>query len=256
MIEPSVPWLVDGDVAELGPVVAVAMHDTDAGTAFNQLDTLRVGTDGDGLWLGVEGVVEFGSNAFVALIDTDFGAGSGVTASGQLVDDGGLVDALLSNLSFTVTDERLGFDAASVFIGGRYTRPTDLLGDSGVRTWVSPLGELKDLYWSKHAANIDSGNLSRFGIEAVDAGATGETVGGVEVQVPWTSLFAKGLPVDGASLAIVVTVVNEDGTWVSNQTLPSTMMTDAVGADALEISAFVTLTVSGMGEILSGPVVE
>lgn len=256
LVEPSVPWLVDGDVTELGSVVTTAIHDTDAGAAFNQLDTLRVSSDAEGLWIGVEGVVEADANAFVVLIDTDFGVGSGVTTGGQLADDGGVVDALLSNLVFTVLDARLGFDAASVLIHGRYTRPTEMLEDSGVRTWLSPMGELKDFFWSSHASNIDSGNFSRFGIEAVDAGLTGETIGGVEVQIPWTSLFEKGLPAKGASLAFVVTLVNDDGTWISNQTLPATEATGAVGVDGLEISSFVTMTVSGTGAVTVGPVVE
>jgi alkaline phosphatase len=256
LVEPSVPWLVDGDVAELGPVVATAIHDTNAGVAFNQLDTLRVASDAEGIWIGVEGVVESDANSFVVLIDSDFGAGSGVTSGGQLADDGGLVDALLSNLSFTVLDARLGFDAASVLIHGRYTRPTQMLEDSGVRVWQAPMGELEDFFWSSHASNIDSGNLSRFGIGAVDAGVTGETIGGVEVQIPWTSLFAKGLPAKGASLAFVVTLTNDDGTWISNQTLPATAATGAVGVDGLEISSFVTMTVSGTGAVTAGPVVE
>ena len=75
----------------------------------------------------------------------------------------------------------------------------------------------------------------------------------MEIGVPWTSLYAEGLPARGAHLALVVPLVNTDGTWISNQSLPSVAPAEGVGAGTLNLDSAVTLSVDGTGQIVKAP---
>ena len=252
VVEPSIPRLADGSFGDLEHHVAFAEHATDFGEGFNQLDALWVTADEEGLWIGIAGVFEAENNATILWVDRDYGFPTGLREA-SLSDTIGTLDLAIGNVRWTTSLPGLGVDLAIGNVGSRYARYPYLYDQAGVRGFVAREGVFDNLYWSTAVFNVDDGNLSQWDLPARDAAPFGTTEGGMEIGVPWTSLYADGLPARGADLALVVTLVNTDGTWISNQSLPSVTPAEGVGAGTLSLDSAVTLSVDGKGQIVKAP---
>lgn len=253
---PALPRLVDGDTADLGAVVAVQDHASSFGEGYTQLDALRLTADADGLWVGVDGVVDGGANALLVLLDLDYGEATGVGRDGIALADGdGELDRVLTAVQVAPGLDGLGFDAAVGSLRGTYARIEHLTERAGLRGFVEPWGLTTDLWWLDAAVNFDSGNLALGGSPAPDAGPMGETEGGAEVWVPWSSLYPTGLPAEGQRIAVAVLVVNDDGSLISNQVLPALDSAEDPGA-SLEVVRVAVLEVDGDGVAVGVATVE
>jgi alkaline phosphatase len=254
LVDPDVPRVVDGWTEDLGDALAVQIHNTSFGTGFNQLDALRLSSDADGIWLGVDGVFERDENAVVVLIDLDYPSGTGLLAESSVVleDTEGTLDSMLTELNLDTDIEGLGFDVALASIGGREVRDAQLSEDGGLRGLHSDWGETTDLWWLSAITNFDDGNISKDG-PALDAGATGETEGGFEALVPWSTIFKEGLPSGGTTIAVAAILVNSNGQNASNQALPPYAVADEPGVGTMTLTDVATLTVDQSGEESKSP---
>jgi hypothetical protein len=64
------------------------------------------------------------------------------------------------------------------------------------------------------------------------------------------------LPADGVELAVVALLVDDYGSWTSNQLLPSLLVDAAPEAGPIPIDRVVTLSVDVTGAVVSGPAVS
>jgi alkaline phosphatase len=214
-ILPARPMLADGRMDDLRHRVTGQPVATGFGLGYNQLDALWLDAGPAGLAIGIEGLFEWDENGVVVLIDRDLGAGTGMPGLRGAVSDRSFgVDALLAASPFTAPAVTgFGADLAVVSRGGGDPRLEDLLATSGLRGLVAPLGSADDLGWHPVAINFGEGVRSRDGAEPVP----GE---GLEVLIPWASVFPDGVP-PGATLGVAVVLVNDDGGYASNQALPA-----------------------------------
>ena len=90
-------------------------------------------------------------------------------------------------------------------------------------------------------------NLASDTVPARDAGSTGATSGGWEVWIPWSEFYPDGIPTTGLSIGVVAVMANIDGTYASNQALPSLDSADEPGTDAVALSSAVLLQVDATG---------
>ena len=255
--DPSTVPLVDGYTDELGDAIATQTHESSFGAGFNQLDALRVWADADGLRVGLDGVFELQSNAIVLLVDMDYGDGTGLGGDGDtyLPDEDGDIETLLSGLDIETDIEGLGFDLALVSIGAREIGWDELHDESGLRGLREPWAYDGDLWWLPSVAVFDDGNIARDGDEALDAADPGETENGMEALVPWSSVFPDGFPGVGMDIAVVALIVNDDGSWRSNQALPPLAAdADDPGEDPVPISSVAVLTIDDDGLPVGDPV--
>jgi hypothetical protein len=207
--------------------------------------------------VGIDGVFELDRNTPVVLVDLDPGAGTGVGGAVRLVDGTGELDVLLATLDLDVSVAGVAFDAAVGSVGSREVQKGDLRDDRGLRGFMPPWGRPDDLAWLVNVGNVDEGNHAMSGAPAVDAGVSpGGTVDGWEVMVPWDSLYPAGLPADGVELAVVALLVDDYGSWTSNQLLPSLLVDAAPEAGPIPIDRVVTLSVDVTGAVVSGPAVS
>jgi len=162
----------------------------------NRLQKLRAVTDGETLYIAVEGTVE-ASNVIIGYVDIDAGgAGTGVRDMSTLTDDVGAVDAALSSI-VTVTANGVG---AEYGFGVKGMSP-DTAG------WRS-LSPADDFDW------LD-------GPVAIGGGGT---------VVETSFALPQGT---GDRIAIGVRIANETGEVLSNQTLPEDGAGGAVWSEAL-----------------------
>ncbi|HND33679.1 MAG TPA: alkaline phosphatase, partial [Myxococcota bacterium] len=255
---PAQPLVVDGDTSDLGAPVTTQLWDSSYGLGYNQLDAMRVTSTPDGLWVGLDGVFEVNNNAVLLLVDMDYGLGTGMGADTTLVDTTGVLDTTISTVSVEAGLSGLGFDMVLGSIGGqevfRENQGTDSAGLRAVT--VDPA----NFAWLPAISNFDDGNLSNYapatGAAAADAGATGTTAGGYELQLSWSYLFPNGIPATGASFALAAVLVNDEGTDISNQVLPPQAVEDAVADGTLSVDSVVVVEVDANGILVTNPVVE
>ena len=248
VVAPTLPRLADGDSTDLGAVVARQVHESSFGAGYNQLDALRMTADEDGLWIGVDGVIDGGGNGVYVLLDLDFGEQTGLGRDGVVLTDAeGELDLALAALQVGPGLDGLGFDAAVATLSAAYIHLGDLEDNGGLRGFVEPWGDPGDLWWLRASVNYDSGNLALHGESAPDAGAVGLTEGGVEIQVPWWDLYPDGLPDEGQEVAVAVLIASEDGTFLSNQVLPPQEDATAAEEGSLLIEAVVVLEIDEDG---------
>jgi hypothetical protein len=245
---PTEDPVVDGRTDELGPVVVTQDWPTSFGVGFNQLDGLRVTADADGIRIGVDGVFEFGQNTALVLLDLDYGAGTGVGADGTTLEDtSGVLDNVLTAMPYTSGIDGMGFDLVFASIGGQELGYGDLSEVTGLRGLTGEWGTSTDYWWLLAESDYDDGNLADHGLAAVDAAATGTTSGGWEIQLPWDSVYPAGLPTGGLTIGIVAVLANDDGTYASNQALPSLPTSDEPGTAPVLLQSAVVLQVDGAG---------
>ena len=250
IVEPSVPKLIDGDTREIGSAVTTQTHATSH--THNQLDGLRVATDGEGLHVGLDGVFDEGMTP-ILLIDVDLGDGTGFASDNTLGDFTGGLDSVLSTVQLDVQVDGLGFELAA---GGLDARPVDAvtMDDlAGLRGVGDPWVNEDDLYWLNAVTAFDHGNFGRHGQDPTDAGSVGTTEGGWEILVPWGAVYDGSLPADGLEIGLVALIVNTTGTDASNQVLPALSSSTAPGSDAITIEKVVHISIDGTGVATTSP---
>jgi hypothetical protein len=217
--EPERQLAPDGHLAELRHEAATQSHESSYGVGNNQLDAMWLDADEAGLAIGIEGVFKWQRNTVVVLVDVDFGAATGFDGLvGNLSDHDGRIDDTLANVALTASSiPGFGADFALAAFGGIEARREDLLADAGLRGLHPPVGQPFDLAWL--ATGIDFGEGVR-----IPQGTTGVAVPGegFEAYVPWSVLFPAlggGVP-PGTRIAVVAVLANDDGTHLSNQSLP------------------------------------
>jgi len=240
--------VVDGWLDDLGSPVAVQSWDTSFGAGYNQLDAIRVSADGNGLRVGLDGVLEDDGNTLVLLVDTDYGAGTGWPRDVVLTDVVGALDAVFTGLQLEIDDPTFGAEVLVGTIGAEEVSYTPGGEGMGLRAVAGSLGNPDDFGWFELILAFDDGNLARFGDPAADAGVTGATLGGVEALLPWRSLYDGGLS-GPASLAVAAVLVNSDGDWISNQALPPFADGTEPGDGTARVVAAVAIEVDAWGGV-------
>lgn len=184
-------------------------------TAANTLGGLWASFDATTLYLGVTGTVE-ATNAIVAYIDTDFGAGTGASNMSALTDEEGGLDACFSG-GLNVTAPGFGAEWGAGAIGKNWVLGSE--GLSGEAGWRS-LSPWNDFGWILGDVNT--------GME------------GMELAIPLATLFPTGIPASGAKVAVVVRVTYYGDSY-ANQALPE----GATGEGSTQQSAVAVFTVFG-----------
>lgn len=246
LVAPPDERLVDGFLDDIGPAVATQSQPTDFGAGYNQLDGLRVDADAEGLWVGIDGAFDDDDNSVLVFVDLDLGAGTGAGADLDLDDLDAEIDALMSSLGFAPTLSGLGFDAAAGTIAGSELRYDFRVSHAGLRLFRPPHGSPTNFWWQSTLMNFDDGNLA-WGEPARDALDTGRTEGGLEMRLPWSQLYPANLPTAGATLGVLVVLVNRDGSVASNQALPAWSSATAPDPAALPVAQVVQISVDGDG---------
>ncbi len=178
---------------------------TDWGPGLNDMARLYAAYDDQYLYVGIRGRCE-AHNAIVGYVDLDPGAGSGVGDMQTLSDTTGALDNAISSL---VQVQEFGFGAEVAFgtkgmaavsgFVGLEVAPAEM--DLAGWRW---LGNPADFAWILTGGEV----------------LTDLDDGGVETWIPLFVLFPAGIPVEGAGIAFVVRLLNQDGTATSNQALP------------------------------------
>jgi len=196
----------DGDLSEWPASSKLAEIVDAAGTtewgADNVLHSLHAATDGVNLYLAVAGKAlgSFGANAISIYLDVDPGSGTGVTNTNAITDTDGVVDSAIAGI-LNITASGFGAEYALATLDmGSYVPTVDDPGSSNAG-WRE-LSPLDNMAWQ-----LDGG---------VVASAASE---GVEAWIPLSTLL--GTP-SGSSvtLGLIVRIGNNDGTALSNQSLP------------------------------------
>ncbi len=248
--DPEPPRLPDGRLEDLGDRIVRQSWETDFGPGYNQLDAIRLSTDAEGLWIGLDGVFDDEANALLVWIDLDLGAGTGVGADLVLNDSDGDLDDLISRVGFRHEIAELGFDAAVGQIAGTYLKRKTFSEQAGLRLFSPSHGAADDLWWMDTVINYGDGSLALGGPASAAAG-TGLTEGGAEILLPWTALFPDGLPAEGGELAVFAHLVNTNGALASNQALPPFSSSTAPSVSDVPILQVVRVEIDGLGETLT-----
>ncbi len=217
--EPSAGPVPDGAFDDLRWRVTEQTVTSGFGPGFNQLDALEVDATAAGLSIGIEGLFQWDANAVVLLIDTDLGASTGpARLRGAVTDQTGRIDAILAASSVDAPPVAgFGADFALVIWGGTDPHVEDLVADAGLRGLVAPIGDPTNLWW--YGAAINYGESVRTRTTAA-APTPGE---GLELLVPWSTLYPaaqSGSVPAGATIGLAAILVNDDGGYTSNQSLP------------------------------------
>jgi len=216
-VAPEPVLIPDGHLGDLAHHLSTQLHPTDFGEDHNELIELRVDADDYGLQVGIEGAFEWGRNTVVLLIDADHGAGTGSASMlGAVQDEEGYADGILGRLKLTEpADPGYGADFAVVASGGLdvwLSAVNDLAGLRG-------LDPLDDLPWLPSVLNYGDGSR--------DYDSPPVPGRGLEIALPWESLY--GATPTEATLAVVAVLVNDDGSYTSNQALPPFDLAEGAG---------------------------
>ncbi len=172
----------------------VGTCETPSDWGANVLHALYVAYDQTNLYIGVTGSVE-AQNALAVYIDTDYGPSSrGLSALGSATDNDGALDNALSSV-ITIAHTAFRADWA-VGTKGMASAGSALSDNAG---WRDVATDPADFHWKSGV--LVSGSA------------------GFEAAIPLTDLFG-GLPPDGTQVAVFARLVNEDGQYLSNQTVP------------------------------------
>ncbi|HEU5057736.1 MAG TPA: alkaline phosphatase [Kofleriaceae bacterium] len=241
---PPLPALPDGWTGDLRHLAAEQRVASGFDPAYNRLDAFRLDADPHALSIGIDGLFEWDGNAVVVLIDVDLGAGTGLAAlPGAIADRRGRIDAILSSLAVDASAiAGFGADLAVTVWGGSEPPLEERWGDAGVRGLRPPYGRPDDLGWLGAAVAFAEGARAGAGGGAAEPGR------GLELRVPWATLYPDGLPA-GARLGLVALLVNDDGTYLSNQVLPPLAPgSQNPGTDTLALPGVVEWVVDADGD--------
>jgi alkaline phosphatase len=235
IVQPPALIVPDGHLGDLRHRAVEQTVVSGFGEGFNQLDALYVDADEHGLAIGVEGLFQWDENAVVIALDVDYGAETGAgDLSGAVNDTEGRADAILASLNVVAPPvDGFGAELAVVVWGGVDPHLEDMHEDAGLRGIISPLGDPSDLWWYGAATNF--GERVRVRGDA----ATPVSGDGLEVVIPWDTLYPDGVPA-GATVALAAMMVNDDGGYTSNQALPPfTSGIDNPGRDLVPLPGIV-----------------
>ncbi len=179
---------------------------TDWGPGLNELARVYASYDDQFLYVGIQGRCE-AQNTIVGYVDMDWGAGTGVADMETLTDTTGALDDAFSSL---LKVQEFGFGAEWAFGTKGMAQVTGFVGleqappemDFAGWRW---LGNPADLAWILAGGEV---------LTSVDEGS-------IETWIPLFTLFQQGVSPGGATLALVIRLVNNDGTATSNQALPA-----------------------------------
>jgi len=213
---PTKQIVADGNLRDLRYLVAEQETVSGFGEGYNELNSMRVDADAEGLTVGLSGLVEADANALVLFIDTDMGTGAGL--SSDLSDTDGQVDSLLSSLPMTPTTAA-GFapEFVVVTIGAMAPHKEELLDLAGMRGLIAPYGSPDDLGW--FGVSMNFGNHVR----TANLPQQADSQEGYEVTLPWSELYPEygGTIPMGARVGLAAILVNTSGSFLSNQALPT-----------------------------------
>jgi hypothetical protein len=247
VVPPIEGSLVDGWLGDLQASTVSQPHESSFDPQYNRLDALHVDANENGLRIGIDGLFEDDANAVVVYVDIDYGDSTGWPQDGALTDLGGLGDSLLSSLKIDFTDSAFGAERALISL----TAEEALRGTAGSdSTGLRDLTSESNLGWLESAINFDSGNVSLFDAPAVDAGVVDE---GFEAEIPWESLYGTATPAVERRIAVVAVLVNDRGTWISNQALPAFASGTEPGVGTATLAGEVAITVDGAGLLVGSP---
>ncbi|MCO4763273.1 MAG: IPT/TIG domain-containing protein [Myxococcales bacterium] len=180
-------------------------------SATNNVSQVFGAYDKDNLYLGISGTVE-GKNAIVAYIDTDYGSATGVKSPLDIKDTNGALDNALSN-PLKVTDSKFGAEFA--------------MGTIGMKSFLS--GKPAESTSAGWRSLSKPGDLSWLGGQVIAQAGKG-----IEASLPLKTLFPKGIPAKGATVALFVKVVNATGSVAPKGAIvPKQTATDAVTVDTV-----------------------
>jgi hypothetical protein len=189
---------VDGTVGSDWPAWCLLADDTAAaGWDNNDLDKLYVGFDDQYLYIGIVGAVE-STNAMLAFIDTDFGAGTGFSPTG-LSDNDGPLDGAITGTGVKVFVPNFGAEyAAGAFgVAGQELTSLDASGRSGVRGFAGSPGNFSWL-----------------------PGHIVQSATGLELRIE-RAVLGLAPSASGHEVALFVRIVNQDGEYPNPEGLPS-----------------------------------
>jgi alkaline phosphatase len=235
------PALPDGWTGDLRHLAAEQLVASGFDPAYNRLDALRLDADRHALTIGIDGLFEWDGNAVVLLIDVDPGAGTGpADLRGALSDRRGRIDAILGALAVDASGiDGFGADLALAVWGGSEPPLEERWGDAGVRGLRPPFGRPDDLGWHGVAVAFADGARTGRGGGAVEPGR------GLELRIEWKTLYPDGIP-PGARIALAALLVNDDGSYLSNQVLPPLAPgSENPGTDTLVLPGVVEWEVDG-----------
>lgn len=198
----------DGEFGDLRHRAAVQRLASDAGPGA-QLDALWLDAAPDGLFIGVEGLFPWEAGAVEIWIDVDPDAGTGPSPlAGALTDAAGTLDQALSATTLLAPVTPFAPDLAIATIAGGDPHVEDYWDSAGGRslTWPTALG------WVRAAVN--------FGAVRTRGAAAPVPGQGLEVRVPWSSLYPGGAVPAGARVRLAAVLVERDGARATNQFLP------------------------------------
>jgi hypothetical protein len=163
----------------------------------NFADRLYLAFDDTNLYLGIAGKVE-PANALVAYLDVDFGTQTGVRDMNTLFDN----DSTLDNTVSSICNASAAGFGAEFAAGSKGMSSVEggMVAGAGLRRIAAPASP-GDFWW------VD-GAIVKCGSEAV------------EMALPWQSLLGGPLPSGGRQLSLFVRLLNQDGQYRSNDTLP------------------------------------
>lgn len=249
VVPPDEVPLVDGYLTDLPDAVVTQPWTSSFDASYNRLDALHVTSDADGLRIGIDGVFEDDANAVLVYIDIDYGDSTGWPHDDALTDFEGGSDKAISNARITFADPTFGAERVLLSLQAEEAFQNQPAGDtSGLRDVTAEA----DFGWLQSGINFDSGNVSLFDAPAADAGVTDE---GFEAQVLWTTLYGTDTPTVDRRLAVVAVLVNDQGTWISNQALPPFESDIEAGGGTATLVSEVEIDVAGDGSLLGTPVV-
>lgn len=252
-VPPTAPLVPDGALGDLRWRVATQAVATGFGAGFNQLDALWLDADASGLAIGVEGLFQRQRNAVLALLDVDPAAGTGpAQLAGAVTDTDGALDRVIAASRLTAPAAAFGIDYVVGARGGVEAQVESRSAEAGLRALGAPQGSPGDLAWLGAAINFGEGVRPRADPVASVGGE------GWEVHVPWVQLYPAldGRVPYGARVNLAVVLVNDDGSFTSNQALPPFPAETANPGDALTalpgiVSFVVDSDLDGYGDAAS-----
>lgn len=212
--EPSREPVPDGELGDLRHLAVRQVVPAGRGAGENQMDSLWLDATDDGLYLGIEGLFGWVGSAVEVWIDVDPLDNTGFPSlTGQLTDDIGAVDSLLTASRVGPPITPFGVDFALVSIGGADPKLEELRDDGGLRAVHPPSGQPNDLGWLPTAINFGAVRTRMAPVSPVPGQ-------GLEAFIPWHALYPGGVVPIGARLRLAAMLVGANGDLTSTQFLP------------------------------------
>ena len=182
----------------------VAQGEAGSNWGANFADRLYLAYDQQNLYLGIAGFVE-SNNAIVVYLDVDYGRGTGVADMKTLSDNWGVDSNFgLDNAVSSIVEAHAGGFGAE-YAAGTLGMAGIEASDDGPQRWN--LAGLRKLQ--------PADNFSWMGGATVRTSAVNKVL---EMSLPW-SVLTGSLP-SGSKVALFVRLLNSDGQYLSNDTLP------------------------------------